>query len=215
MPNPDFDFLQSIFPVSHETFERLLTYQKMLHKWQNSLNLVSKNTLSESWERHFIDSIQIAPLIKINNPTIVDLGSGAGFPGLVLSILGMGQIHLVESDKKKCIFLKEVSRETNATLEIHNDRIENLSIPKVDIITSRACSDVSQLFHWSKNFVSHETKCLFHKGKNYSIEFERAKLDWEFDSTIHQSIVDSESYILEIRHINRRELHERKPEKKP
>ncbi len=202
MPNVEWDRLNNVFPVSHETLERLLVYKELLLKWQKSINLVSNSSLYDVWERHFIDSVQIAKFIT-SSSTIVDLGSGAGFPGLVLAILGVGEVHLVESDKKKCIFLREVSRETNANVKIHNDRIERLSI-KTDIITSRACADVSQLFSWSENFVSCETKCLFHKGRNYSIEYDKAKKEWEFDSLIHPSVVDADSIILECSHIIRR-----------
>jgi 16S rRNA (guanine527-N7)-methyltransferase len=187
---------------------RLRIYQTLLHKWQRSINLVSDSTLNDSWSRHFIDSSQVAAYISKPNPKVLDVGSGAGFPGLVLAIiLPEGEFHLVESDKKKCIFLTEVSRETKTKVIIHSHRIESSSIfdiGPIDYITSRACANVSQLFSWIEHFVSCETKCLFQKGKNYSIEIEEAKKDWQFHVNTHSSITETGSAILEIDNIVRR-----------
>ena len=174
---------------------RLKHYQSLLLKWQKSVNLVSDSTLADSWNRHFIDSAQLATHITQSNPVVVDIGSGGGFPGLVLAIMLNGEFHLIESDKKKCIFLSEVSRETKTNVIIHHSRIETSSISGVHYITSRACANVSQLFSWVENFVSHGTKCLFLKGKNYSIEMDDAKRDWNFNATIHPSITETGSAI--------------------
>jgi len=184
---------------------RLKLYHSLLLKWQKSLNLISPSTIEDSWNRHFTDSAQLAKYISIKNPVIVDLGSGGGFPGMVLAIMVEGSFHLVESDNKKCIFLREVSRETKTKTIIHNNRIENISIPHIDYITSRACASVSQLLSWSQNLVSHETRCLFLKGKNYSIEIDEANKEWHFDVDLHPSITEKESAILELSHIRRRE----------
>lgn len=184
---------------------RLKTYHTLLLKWQKSVNLVSNSTLTDSWSRHFIDSAQIAKFIAKPNPIVVDIGSGGGFPGMVLAIMLDGEFHLIESDQKKCIFLSEVSRETKTKVIIHNDRVETSSIHSVDVITARACANVSQLFSWTEKLVSHETKCLFLKGKNYSIELDEAKKDWHFDVAIHPSVTESESAILELKNIRRRE----------
>lgn len=191
--------------LSNDIKQRLIAYQSLLLKWQPSINLVSNSTLSDSWNRHFMDSAQLTPLITKATATIVDVGSGGGFPGLVLAMMLDGEFHLVESDQRKCIFLSEVSRETKTKVIIHNDRIETLRLDHIDYVTSRACASVSQLFSWTQNLVSHETKCLFLKGKNYSIEIDDAKKDWQFHVDIHKSITDSESAILEFAHIHRRE----------
>lgn len=204
MPKSDFELLNKFVSVSHGTFERLEIYKNLLLKWQSSINLISPSTISDAWSRHFIDSIQLCRYIDSPKKRIIDLGTGAGFPGLVLSIVTNHEIHLVESDKKKCIFLREVSRETNANVIIHNDRIETISIPDVDIITSRACADVSQLLVWSEKIVSHGTKCLFHKGKNYSMELQDAKKEWQFHEKIHESVIEKDSVVLELSSIRRR-----------
>lgn len=184
---------------SPDTLSKLQTYQALLLKWQKSVNLVSNSTLPDSWSRHFIDSAQLAKFITKKNPRIVDIGSGAGFPGLVLAMMVDGEFHLVESDKKKCIFLSEVSRESQTNIIIHNDRIESTSISEVDYITSRACANVSQLFELSNKLVSHGTRFLFLKGKNYSIEIDEAKKNgWNFDVESHSSITEKLSAVLEI-----------------
>lgn len=190
--------------LSPEVLSKLQTYQSLLLKWQKSLNLVAESTLEDVWKRHFIDSGQLAKLITKTNPVVVDIGSGGGFPGLVLAMMLEGEFHLIESDRKKCIFLSEVSRETKTNVTIHNDRIETTSFDHVDYITSRACKKVSQCFSWTERIVSHGTKCLFLKGKNYSIEIDEAKNDWHFDTVIHPSITEKESVILELSHIHRR-----------
>lgn len=190
---------------SPDVLSKLQIYQTLLLKWQNALNIVSQSTIQNSWDRHFIDSAQLAKLIDKPIPRVVDVGSGGGFPGLVLAMMIDGEFHLIESDKKKCIFLSEVSRETKTKVIIHNDRIETSSISEVDYITSRACASVSQLLEWTENLVSHETKCLFLKGKKYSIEIDEAKKDWHFHVNIHPSITDAESAILELSHIRQEE----------
>ena len=205
MRNDGFDKINAVFPVSHETVDRLKIYQSLLLKWQPKINLVSNSTIDDSWNRHFIDSIQVAKFISSNN-TILDVGSGAGFPGMVLAINGYNNVTMVESDQRKCIFLREVSRETKTKVIIQNDRIEKLNQNYFDVITSRACANVSQLFSWVEKFVSHGTKCLFHKGKNYSIELDDAKKEWEFSYIIHPSVIEEGSVILEISDLKRRGL---------
>lgn len=192
-------------PLSPIIIQKFQTYQTLLLKWQKSINLVSHSTLEDVWNRHFIDSAQLAQYISSPHPVVVDIGSGGGFPGMVLAMMIEGEFHLIESDQKKCIFLSEVSRGTKTKVIIHNDRIETSSIYPVDYITSRACANVSQLFSWIEKLVSHETICLFLKGKNYSIELDEAKKGWHFDMIIHPSVTESASVILEFSHIRRRE----------
>ncbi|MDX2074166.1 MAG: 16S rRNA (guanine(527)-N(7))-methyltransferase RsmG [Alphaproteobacteria bacterium] len=190
--------------LSPDLKTRFEIYQALLLKWQKSVNLVSDSTIADSWNRHFIDSAQLAKYITRQKPVVVDIGSGGGFPGMILAMMIDGEFHLIEKDKKKCVFLSEVSRETKTKVIIHDDRIETSSIHNVGYITSRACANVSQLFDWTEKLVSHETKCLFLKGENYSIEIDEAKKDWQFEIQLHPSLTKSESAILELYHISRR-----------
>ncbi len=192
---------------NNDVLAKLKAHHSLLLKWQQSINLVGESTISDSWNRHFIDSAQLAKYITKPNPLVVDVGSGGGFPGMVLATMLEGEFHLVESDKKKCIFLSQSSRENFINVIIHNSRIESLSIPNVDYIISRACANISQIFSWTEklqNKASHELKFIFLKGKKYFIELDEAKNEWHFDVEIHNSITDHESAILIFSHLQRR-----------
>lgn len=191
--------------VSHETFQKLEVYKELLLKWQKSVNLISNMTIDDVWSRHFLDSTQLLSHIDKKSSNLLDFGSGAGFPGLVLAICGAADVHLVESDHKKCLFMKEVARHTSCSVTVHCDRIERVSLPKFTTITSRACSSLGQLFSYSSPFVSHETICLFPKGKNYSKELEEANKLWRYGCDTISSITDSEAAILKITDLQRRE----------
>ncbi|MEX0299916.1 MAG: 16S rRNA (guanine(527)-N(7))-methyltransferase RsmG, partial [Kordiimonas sp.] len=148
-----FDDLSSDLDVPRETLIRLETYGQLLVKWQKAKNLVSNSTLDDIWRRHFLDSAQLAPLLRKElgeKPlSMLDIGSGAGFPGLVLAALDVGTAHMVESVGRKCVFMRQVVRETGADATIHNVRVEEIEPFDIDIITSRACARVLQLIEWS------------------------------------------------------------------
>ena len=133
--------LASELDVSRETFEKLEIYANLVVKWQKSVNLVANSTIPDLWHRHIWDSAQLAPLVATHPSSgsplrVLDIGSGAGFPGLVLSILTDAEIHLVESDQKKCIFMNNVIRECGLTAHTHNRRLEVLDDQQADIVTA-------------------------------------------------------------------------------
>ncbi len=198
-----FDFLNSHIPVSRGTFELLSIYYELLLKWQKKINLIGPDTIPDIWNRHFLDSLQLVKYIDDKKKVIADLGSGAGFPGMVLAICGYENIHLIESDSRKIAFLREVSRVTNTKISIHNKRIEDFKIDRIDIFVSRALAPLDKLFHLISKSVSHETICFFHKGKNYSNENQDALLNWRYDIDVNPSIVDSQSVILKISNIRK------------
>ena len=189
--------------VSRETYEKLCIFYKTLTKWQNSINLISKNSIKNIWERHFLDSAQLYKYVKDINGNILDFGSGAGFPGLVLAIMGKKNIHLVESDYKKCVFLNEIAMLTDINITIHNCKIENLNFFNVDLVTCRALAPLYKLMDYVEAFVSKSPnknqnlpKVLFLKGKTYQNEL----LQLQKDNTIHfkeyNSITDKHGKIL-------------------
>ena len=198
-----FDFLNSHIPVSRGTFELLSIYYELLLKWQKKINLIGPDTIPDIWNRHFLDSLQLVKYIDDKKKVIADLGSGAGFPGMVLAICGYENIHLIESDSRKIAFLREVARVTNTKISIHNKRIEDFKIDNIDIFVSRALAPLDKLFHLISKSVSHETICFFHKGKNYSNENQDALLNWRYDIDVNPSIVDSQSVILKISNIRK------------
>jgi len=199
-----FQLLNRHVSVSHETLDRLFLYHDLLLKWQSKVNLIGPDTIPDSWNRHFLDSLQLLNYLPDPSVRIADLGSGAGFPGMVMAIAGMENVHLIESDTKKILFLKEVARITSTKVLLHHCRIEGHPIDHVDVVVSRACSSLEKLFALSSDYVSHETICLFHKGKNYSIELEEAKNKWDFDPIVYKSITDPLGVVLKIEHLRKR-----------
>ncbi len=191
--------------VSRETFEKLYIFYRTLTKWQNSINLISESSAKNIWERHFLDSAQLYNYVKDINGNILDFGSGAGFPGLVLAIMGKKNIHLVESDYKKCVFLKEISMLTDIDITIHNCRIENLRFFDVDLVTCRALAPLPKLIDYVENFVSKSSnkdqnlpKLLFLKGKMYKQELSQLKKNKIIDFREYTSITDRYGKILYI-----------------
>ncbi|MFO0388104.1 MAG: 16S rRNA (guanine(527)-N(7))-methyltransferase RsmG [Alphaproteobacteria bacterium] len=204
----DFEnFLKSTGNVSDETIQKFSDYYDLLLKWQSKLNLIG-NSSDDIWNRHFLDSIQIIKLLPDKNKSILDFGTGAGFPGMVLSILGH-DVTLVDSDSKKTIFLSEVKRITKSSAKIFNGRIENLPKESFDVITSRACADLEKLLEYSYPSVSHGTECIFHKGKNHKKEISDAEKKWHFQFAINPSITDSDGVILKLSNITKRSGYDR------
>lgn len=189
--------------VSHET-KLLHLYHALLLKWQNSINLISPNTVNEAWDRHFVDSLQLVPLIPASAKTLYDIGSGAGFPGFVLAMaLQNLSVTLIESDSKKCAFLQTVSRETGQKIAIENVRVESaaklLSAP--DVITARALASLDNIFKlcrpWFK--LNNALVLILPKGEHFAYEIEEAKrAGWSFDVAITPSKTERGAGILTV-----------------
>ncbi len=192
--------------VSRETMERLKIFQRLLEEWQKKVNLVSASTLPNLWDRHFKDSLQLLPYLPKEKASLIDFGSGAGFPGLVLAIASPKTltVTLVESDLKKCLFLENVSRETMTHVTILRERIESLSTEvNGDIITARGLSSLSLLLTYAVPNMKRNAICLFLKGKEVDKEILDAQKKWEFDLEIFPSLTDSRGSILKIQHPKR------------
>jgi len=159
--------------VSRETLDRLRVYAALLTKWNRSINLVGRSTLDDLWRRHMLDSAQLHPLLPPSTRTVVDLGSGAGFPGMVLAVMGVPDVHLIESDRRKCAFLREVSRETGVKATIHAERIESMAGFAADAVVSRALADLPQLLDFASKFVDEHSILLFLRGRGVDLELTR------------------------------------------
>lgn len=193
---------QSKMDVSRETQDSLEVYAALLEKWQPAKNLVSNSTIADMWRRHFLDSAQMyEPITQIHGVgpfTFMDIGSGAGFPGLVLSMMGLGEAHMVESNHKKCIFMNQVVRQTIANAQIHNERIEKLADFKVNFIVSRACATITQLLDWSADFIRPETEMWLLKGAIADHELTDALKSWNMQSEQFQSKSDESGRIVRL-----------------
>jgi len=201
------DDLARDIDVSRETLEKLRAHAALLTKWQKSKNLVSNSTIPDMWRRHFLDSAQLAPLLKARfsgkSLAMLDIGSGAGFPGLVLAAMGVGHAHMVEANGRKCSFMNQVVRETVAKATVHNARIEALQVFPVDIITSRACARVSQLIEWAGPFLMPGTEMWLLKGEAAEEELTEARASWKMQVDRLQSLSDPTGVILRLSSIQR------------
>jgi 16S rRNA (guanine527-N7)-methyltransferase len=189
--------------VSRETLARLETYAALLRKWQKAINLVSRDSLADLWRRHMLDSAQLFPLLPENSRTLVDLGSGAGFPGLVLAALGVPEVHLVESDARKCAFLREAARALDVAVRIHNCRAEDMPAMAADVITARALASLPDLLDLAGRFIGPHTICLFLKGKGVDEELTRAGERWSMTLARQSSASDPSGTILRLEHVHR------------
>ena len=177
-------------------------YVRLLEKWNPGINLVSPKTVPEVWERHILDSAQLWPLIPDAAKTITDLGSGGGFPGLVLAILGAERdgfhVNLVESDQRKCAFLREVSRETSARATVHTARIEEIDPLLSDVVTARALAPLHRLLPLAAPFVREGGIALFLKGKSARDELTAVSRWGTFEVEVIQSRTDMDASILKL-----------------
>lgn len=194
--------------VSRETFERLEIYAALLEKWNPRINLVAKSTLSDLWERHIRDSLQVFRLLDRPAPHWADLGSGGGFPGLVIAIAAAKtgnpeKITLVESDKRKATFLRSVLRETGVSAQVIAKRIEETQPLAADILSARALADLSTLLGFAERHLSPDGTCLFQKGRNWKSELQLAREAWHFSYKAIPSQTESQAVVLKIEGLSR------------
>lgn len=190
--------------VSRETLDRLLAFDAALLDWNARHNLVARSTLADRWRRHFLDSAQLFPLIPRDAATFVDLGSGAGFPGLVLAAMGTGRLEvtLIESVGKKTAFLAAAAAAMGlSNVRIVADRIEKAAISPPDVLTARALAPLDALLGLAHRHCGKSTLCLFLKGQDVASELTEASKSWKMDVTRYPSATSAGSTILAIRSI--------------
>lgn len=187
--------------VSRETLDRLESYAALLVEWNSAINLVSDQSLADLWRRHMLDSAQLIhylPPVEGRRRVIIDLGSGAGFPGMVLSILDAGELHLVESDQRKTVFLREVAREVGSDAHIHGVRIEQMRDIPADVVTARALAPLPELLQLAAPFLSRGGTALFLKGRSAGSELEEAEKDWVIRTERYPSLSDPSGVVLSV-----------------
>lgn len=207
-------------PLSQEQFQKktglpaalqddLSSYVDLLEKWQKRINLVSKSTLADVWRRHVWDSLQIYPLIPKETKTVIDLGSGAGFPGLVLALFSKAyngpEIHLIEADSRKTAFLEEVNRETSAGAIIHTRRLESVRDLKADVVTARALAPLPKLLTMATPFGAKDCRFLFFKGEKVQAELTEAAKKWTMEVVETPSVSHQSGTILTLKGVKHRE----------
>lgn len=187
--------------VSREVNHALLNYQNLLLKWNKAINLISRNSQKDIWERHILDSLQLLKYIDFSD-MIIDIGSGGGFPGIVLSICGVKNTVLIESDKKKSVFLAQAAKLSSNKIIIVDERIDEKFNMNCDILTSRGFSSVTNILGVTEG-IKIQKKMLLLKGKNYEKEIIEAQKHWVFDFNLHNSITSGEGKIVEIFNIKK------------
>ncbi|MSO96975.1 MAG: 16S rRNA (guanine(527)-N(7))-methyltransferase RsmG [Rhodospirillaceae bacterium] len=188
--------------VPRGTIERLETFVALLLTWNKRINLISKTTEPDVWRRHILDSAQLYPLIPQNCSSLVDLGSGAGFPGLVLSIMGVRGVRLVESDARKAAFLREAARVSQAGAQILNQRSEKVTPGPVDVITARALAPMPELLALAQPFLGPKTICLFLKGQHIDAELTQAHKMWRMQVDLRPSRSDPSGSVVRVREVS-------------
>ena len=189
--------------VSRETLECVSAYLDLLRRWQRAVNLVGASTLEDPWRRHILDCAQIVPLVPADARAVLDLGSGAGLPGLVLALLGVPGVHLVESDQRKAQFLREAARLTGAPVTIHAQRIEQVSGLTADVVTARALAPLPRLLALAEPFLTPQTICLFLKGKTAEGELTEARRSWHMFTEFLPSRSGSSGVLLKLQGVGR------------
>ncbi len=190
--------------VSRETLGRLKAYLGLLEDWNARHNLVSRAALADAWRRHIWDSAQLAAFVPPGAKTLADLGSGAGFPGLVLAELLRGRVAvtLFEATGKKTAFLKAAAERMQLAVEVRNERIEAAPRQVFDVVTARALAPLPILLGYAQQFAGPATVCLLLKGQSLASELTEARKSWRMKTLQHQSATDPSGVILEVRELN-------------
>jgi 16S rRNA (guanine527-N7)-methyltransferase len=196
-------YAESLSRPAAEVAEDLESFSVLLQKWQRVQNLVSRETLEQLWGRHIADSLQVLPLLRPDDRTVLDLGSGGGLPAIPLAIAGKGARNfiLVEPNGRKASFLRTVSRELQLSVRVESLRAEELDpseLPEIDVITSRALAPLSQLCAMAAPFFGPKTRAILHKGREHVDELAESGAVWHHDVLVTKSATSEDGVLLEL-----------------
>ena len=198
---------QELMGVSDDALERLEAYVALLRKWQPKVNLVASRSLEDVWRRHILDSAQLAPLLPAAGGVMADIGSGAGFPGMVLAITqdsDQTEIHLIESNERKCAFLMEINRMNQAGAIIHQCRVENLPELKTDVVMARGVASMEKLLLYANPMLKKGGQCLFLKGEKWREELTEVQKNWIIKESTIPSLSDPSGMVVKLEEIAQR-----------
>jgi len=201
------DVIQAQFDVSRETSERLQIFAATLEKWNPRINLVSRKSLVDLWSRHILDSVQLYDIAP-HAQTWLDIGSGGGLPGVIVAIMAAERapetrFTLMESDQRKCAFLRSVARECGVTISVIAQRIEAAPNMNADVLSARALADLTDLLQYSERHLAQNGTAVFPKGANWKKEVDNARNQWRFDWEEITSLTEPEAVILKIKGVER------------
>lgn len=190
-------------PIDQPTMQRLRFFASLVEKWNPRINLIARADLPYIWHRHIDDSAQLAPLFPRNASRFVDIGSGAGFPGLVLAIVTNMHADLIEADQRKAAFLREAARLTAAPVTVHPMRIEQAHVQPTNVLTARALAPLPHLLRLAERFLTRDAVCLFPKGGTADAELTTATQQWHMRIERFASKTASGATILRLSEIHR------------
>ena len=191
-----------IADVSHETLAPLALHLDLVRRWRRRMNLVGPRGLDDPWRRHVLDSAQLARFVPAGAARIVDIGSGAGFPGLVLALLGGDagpRVDLIESNRRKAAFLETAIRETGARAQAVCARVESRPVAPAPAVTARACAPLAKLLAWARPLLAEGGVAILPRGRRVDAELTAARRFWKMDATRHPSLSDPDGAILTVR----------------
>jgi len=199
---------QTHIDVSRETLDRLAAYEALIKKWNPAINLVARSTLESIWQRHFLDSADVFQVAGVASGHWLDMGTGGGFPGAVVGILAAElapdlKVTCIESDIRKCEFLRTVARTTGVQIGILSRRIEETPPQNADVVSARALTSVLKLLEYADRHLAKDGQALFQKGEKWQQEIEEARESWAFALETYPSSTNAASAILKIRDIKR------------
>jgi 16S rRNA (guanine527-N7)-methyltransferase len=198
--DPRQTFLEAV-PVSRETELRLEAYEKLIIERNQTLSLISHTTERDIWVRHFLDSAQLMALIPDPGAALADIGTGAGFPGLVLAILGHANVHLIEHNIQKVEFLRHVVAELDLPVTIHPMKSEAMRPFPIGVLTARALKPLDQLIGLGRRLIRPDTACLFPKGRRAEEELQTARRRWRMTVERFASVTDPDSTIFRLTNV--------------
>ncbi len=194
--------------VSRETLERLTAYESVIRKWNPRINLVSRNSLEQLRTRHILDSVQVFRCLDKPQGLWVDIGSGGGFPGIVVAILAADEapdlrVTLIESDQRKSAFLRAAARECGVPVKVISQRIEQAEPQQADVLSARALADLSLLMEFSERHLKPDGTALFPKGASWKKEVDNSRQHWRFEAEPITSLTEPDAVVLKLRGIAR------------
>ena len=198
-----------LMDVSRETLDRLGRLQDLTLKWTQKINLVAPSSTEAFWDRHIKDCAQLWQVKPDAARIWIDLGSGGGFPGLVMACLAAQynpdlQLTLVESDQRKCVFLRQAARDLDVRITVLTSRIEEANLPSADVVSARALAAVKDILALSTSFTKPSTRFILPKGKTVDEELEAARETWSFNVVTYESVTDSDGRILSVSNVEPR-----------
>ena len=202
------DTFEAALDVSRETMDRLDSYEVLLTNWNKAINLVARSTIPGLWQRHFLDSAQVFVQLPESTRVLVDMGSGAGLPGLVIAVLAAEaqpnlKVVCIESDQRKAVFLRTVIRELDLNASVITNRIENIDPIGADVVAARALAPLPTLLSLATRHLRPDGAAIFLKGSGYLQEVGQAESEWVFDIQTIPSKTDSEGAVLILGGIRR------------